>query len=158
MLFLFIQPYFKAKIDVFGARPSWLVYKNLSNWPSLKIIRGSTALRLSVMVVCTREEWPSHNALLPMRYFAQLVMWVVSDKRHLSYQKSSKSHILGRFCHQQPTWPPTYHWKQCMVVEKPHYLFWACTLRPTHIQVNCVKLHNYTVCYLHDYKTSLWPT
>ncbi len=27
--------------------------------------------------------WPSHNALLPLKYFVQVVMWVISDEKHL---------------------------------------------------------------------------
>ena len=33
----------------------------------------------------------SHNALLPMGYFEQVVIWGDSDERHLSYNKTSQS-------------------------------------------------------------------
>ncbi len=41
----------------------------------------------------------SHIALLPIGYFAQVVMWVFSDETLFNYQKSSQSFILGMFCH-----------------------------------------------------------
>ncbi len=39
--------------------------------------------------------WTSHNALLPMGYFLQAVMCVLSDEKHLSYQNTSQPFILG---------------------------------------------------------------
>ncbi len=50
----------------------------------------------------SREDTPSHNALLQMRYFVQIVTWVVSDERHLSYQKSSQFCIKASFVINNP--------------------------------------------------------
>ncbi len=41
--------------------------------------------------------FPQCNALLPMRYFVQVVKLVIWNEWHISYQNSSQSCILGRF-------------------------------------------------------------
>ena len=43
--------------------------------------------------------WPSHNALLPMEYFVQVVMQVTSDIKYLKYKIKTNS----------------FFWKQCTV-------------------------------------------
>ena len=40
--------------------------------------------------------WLSHNALLSMKYFVQVVMWIVTDERHLSI---SEVIATCTFCH-----------------------------------------------------------
>ncbi len=102
-----------------------------------------------------------------MKYSVHVAMWVVSDERHLSYQKSVQSSILSRFCHQQrPAWQPIQNilleamhcgkdmvssldWKQC-IVGRAQYLLWAtpwCQTFNTTVTCIHVKLKNKSFVY-----------
>ncbi len=85
-------------------------------------------LQYAVAAQSEKIPQPSHNGLLPMGYFVQVVMWVTSDKTYLKCKIGNPLITKVSFITNDPRHNlyKISHWKQC-IVGRPQYLL-CCTL------------------------------
>ncbi len=81
--------------DILSNNPSWIYLIHflpsiLSNGPCLPVVQARNTVAFLKM------------HCFQMRYSVLVATWVISDERHLGYQKSSQSCILDWLCHYRP--------------------------------------------------------
>ena len=94
----------------------------------------------------------SHNALLPMGYFVQMVIWIITDKTYRNFKIGTSFKVSFITDNPHDNLYKISHWKQC-IMGRPQYLLWVTFISHSGIKYRAIYVQEVK----YRYPVGLYP-